>query len=245
MIDNFDQLLARCERAKQRRIIRLSFKIVGSILFVVAGISGYQMWLTSQAAPVAAETAAIVTKETTPQSSVPALNNQLKQTQNSVATPIAASITPVETKKVTITAPIPSASAVTAKSDSTISTAPATAVPVPAAAPTVKSDRLFEVNTQKADTPLEAYQNNPKYETALAVARDYYAKQNFTDAATWAKKANQMNREAEEAWLLYAKSYYAQGRKSEAIGVLELYLNYKDSKAASELMRTWKLNSTN
>jgi tetratricopeptide (TPR) repeat protein len=244
MIDNFDQLIARCERAKQRRIMRLSFKIVGSILFVVAGISGYQMWLTSQTTPPVTETADVVPKETTPLSSVPAINNQLKQTQNTVATPIAA-ITPAETKKVPIVVPIPSASAITTKSESTISTAPATAVPAPTATPTVKSDRLFEVNTQKADTPLEAYQNNPKYETALAVARDYYAKQNFTDAATWAKKANQMNREAEEAWLLYAKSYYAQGRKSEAIGVLELYLNYKDSKAASELMRTWKLNSTN
>jgi tetratricopeptide (TPR) repeat protein len=243
MIDNFDQLIARCERAKQRRIMRLSFKIVGSILFVVAGISGYQMWLASQTTPAATETATVVPKETIPLSSIPAVNNQLKQTQNTVATPIAA-ITPAETKKVPIAAPIPSASAITTKSESTISIAP-TAVPAPTAAPTVKSDRLFEVNTQKADTPLEAYQNNPKYETALAVARDYYAKQNFTDAATWAKKANQMNREAEEAWLLYAKSYYAQGRKSEAIGVLELYLNYKDSKAASELMRTWKLNSTN
>jgi len=56
----------------------------------------------------------------------------------------------------------------------------------------------------------------------------------------WAKKANQINREGEEAWLLYAKSYYAQGQKSEAMGVLELYMNYKDSKNATQLYNTWK-----
>ena len=67
-----------------------------------------------------------------------------------------------------------------------------------------------------------------------------YAKNRFSDAAVWAKKANQLNREAEEAWLLSAKAYYAQGRKKEAIGVLELYLNYKESRAATELLRTWK-----
>lgn len=87
---------------------------------------------------------------------------------------------------------------------------------------------------------MEAYQASPRYETALAVAREHYAQDNFAEAVIWAKKANQHNREAEEAWLLTARAYHAQGRKSEAIGVLELYLNYKESKAAIELLKTWK-----
>ncbi|MDD2782007.1 CDC27 family protein [Sulfuricurvum sp.] len=108
------------------------------------------------------------------------------------------------------------------------------------------SNRVFSVQTSAKSTTadfISAYRTNPKYETALIIARDFYTQENYVDAAIWAKKANQLNREVEEAWLLYAKSYYAQGRKDEAIKILELYLNYKDSKTASDLVRTWKLNS--
>lgn len=102
---------------------------------------------------------------------------------------------------------------------------------------------LFKVDTPSkpvSSNLVDAYAANPKYDTALAAARSFYAKGNYADAAVWAKKANQLNREGEDAWLLYAKSYFAQGRKNEAIGVLELYLNYKDSKSAGELLHTWK-----
>jgi hypothetical protein len=243
MIDNFDQLVLRCERARQRRILRLAFMIVGTILFVVSGVAGYQMWLESKSAVSPIESTAVVSEKITPIPSV-SVKKSPDAPKTSVPTAdkkTAKTDTPSKNKTEPTTsqsAPSTPSTVAPIKPDTATATASSTA-------PTTKSNRLFEVNTQSADTPLEAYQNNPKYETALAVARDYYTKQNFADAAIWAKKANQMNREAEDAWLLYAKSYYAQGRKSEAIGVLELYLNYKDSKAASELLRTWKLNSTN
>lgn len=242
MIDNFDQLVARCERARQRRIIRLSFMIVGTILFVIAGVSGYQMWFTSQTAqaPVEQTTAIAVQPSPTPPVVVPVKSIQPKKAEAPTVQKTAVKNTPADTKPEQKPAPSVSPTTTT-KPELTAPSVPEAAVSVPA----VKNNRLFEVNTQKADTPLEAYQNSPKYETSLEVARDYYAKKDYANAATWAKKANQMNREAEDAWLLYAKSYYAQGKKTEAIGVLELYLNYKDSKAASELLRTWKLNSTN
>lgn len=242
MIDNFDQLVMRCEKARQRRILRLSFMIVGSILFVIAGIGGYQMWSTSQNAPITVEKVAVAQEKNSTVHPVSSANTPVNKTYTPAApTKTETTIIPIAAKTAPTAAFVAStpATATIIKPDTAASTPPAVVAPI------AKNNRLFEVNTQTSDTPLEAYQNNPKYETALAVARDYYAKQNFADAATWAKKANQMNREAEEAWLLYAKSYYAQGRKSEAIGVLELYLNYKDSKAASELLRTWKLNTTN
>ena len=115
-------------------------------------------------------------------------------------------------------------------------------------APHNNTNSIFSVTSSpkvpSAD-PIGTFKQNPTYETAITIARDFYGKNNFVDAATWAKKANQINREQEEAWLLYAQSYWAQGRKKEAVGVLELYMNYKDSKAATELYRTWKSSSTN
>ncbi|MDD5159314.1 MAG: hypothetical protein PHI47_04635 [Sulfuricurvum sp.] len=241
MIDNFDQLVMRCEKARQRRILRLSFMIVGTLLFVIAGIAGFQMWINSASTPAVLEKI----PEVAAQAPAPAASEINRKITPSAATPVTA-------PKTTPTKVSPDPSVITPGVKPSVlapETPPSTVDKVPTittvAVQAPKSNRLFEVNTQNASTPVDAYQNNPKYETALAAARDFYAKENFIEAAIWAKKANQLNREAEEAWLLYAKSYYAQGRKSEAIGVLELYLNYKDSKAASELLRTWKLNSTN
>lgn len=241
MIDNFDQLVMRCEKARQRRILRLSFMIVGTLLFVIAGIAGFQMWRNSTSTSPSLDK----TPKTAVQAPVPAASEINRTSIPSSTPPVAVSnTTPVKVSPApsAITSIVKSAAPVTETPPSSVEKAPViTTTTIPAA----KNNRLFEVNTQNTSTPIETYQSNPKYETALSAARDFYAKENYVEAATWAKKANQLNREAEEAWLLYAKSYYAQGRKSEAIGVLELYLNYKDSKAASELLRTWKLNSSN
>jgi tetratricopeptide (TPR) repeat protein len=125
------------------------------------------------------------------------------------------------------------------------STPPTIQTPPP---PRSTTGAIFSVtNTPKVPdaNPIGTFKQNPTYGSAIVIARDYYGKNNFSEAAFWAKKANQLNREEEEAWLLYAKSYWAQGRKKEAVGVLELYMNYKDSKAASELYRTWKSSSSN
>lgn len=100
-------------------------------------------------------------------------------------------------------------------------------------------------SNQPYENPIITFQNNPTYETALTIARDYYTKQNFVDAVAWAKKANQLNRESEEAWLLYTKSYYALGQKNDAIGILQLYMNYRNSKTVSELLHTWKESTQN
>jgi len=123
---------------------------------------------------------------------------------------------------------------------------PITMPPLPvqsAVAKTVSVNRVLSVQPPIKNTTqdfINLYNTNPKYETALAVARSFYTKENFVNAASWAKKANQINREGEEAWLLYAKSTYAQGHTADAIAILELYLNYKDSKAATELIKTWR-----
>ncbi len=162
--------------------------------------------------------------------SIPALINDFKKAgfHNPLLLKYEATLLPITTKN--------SSQAI----DSSPALAPLQPAPLQSKAP---KNNLFDVNTQQIDfnvDPIVAYEKSPKYETALNIARNLYTKNNFAEAAVWAKKANQINREGEEAWLLYAKSYYAQGQKSEAMGVLELYMNYKDSKAATQLYNTWK-----
>lgn len=121
--------------------------------------------------------------------------------------------------------------------ESGIATAPQSTVN---SAPT-QNRSLFQVTSSSQEDLKEV----STYQAAIVKARDFYEKNSFAEAATWAKKANQLNREQEEAWLLYAKSYWAQGRKTEALRVLELYMNYKDSKAATQLYRTYKASIPN
>lgn len=239
MIDDFDLLVERCTLRRRKQMIRFSLCIVGTILLTLAAISGYTLWFSSGTSE------AVIEPSPKPQESMPAapLSAPLKESKTAE--------TQVPKKPILPVAPVASittekiVSAPPYEMQKVADKQPIAPLDVPSKS---QSSRFFEVNTEPKSSPadpISAYNANPKYETALAVARDFYTQKEFSEAAVWAKKANQMNRESEEAWLLYAKSYHAQGRKNEAIGVLELFLNYKDSKAASELLRTWKQTPSN
>lgn len=232
MIDNFDQLVQRCSARRRRRMIRLSLSIVATLLLLIAAAAGYTMWLDAQPRPAAVHPSPAAVQPAKPaESNGSAPSFPAEEVKVPVAPALLSSAKTAVAKKSPPPANIPDTPAARPE--------PAHAAdPVPSG-----NGELFEVSSSAKNTaedPLEAYRNRPGYDSAIAAARDMYAKGQFAEAAVWAKKANRFNREAEEAWLLSAKSYYAQGRKKEAMGVLELYLNYKDSRAATELLRTWK-----
>lgn len=217
MINDFDILQKKCKARAFKRILRIVLRILGSIVLLGLGAFGYYQWKISTQQPV-------ITKP-----SVKVIAPVQKEENTSIPSAVIpkvvkVAITPTPAPKAILPTPI------------TI-TAPIASKPSPA-----PTNRLLEVSNASSASmsPEQTYQRSPKFETALSIARDFYTKEDYAQAAIWAKKANQMNREAEEAWLLYARSYYAQGKKNEAIGVLELFLNYKDSKAANDLIKAWK-----
>ncbi len=218
MINDFDSLLAQCKARALKKTLRITLRILLSIVLIILGILGFHEWqIFTQKSTVIKPSYQIITPPSHEQ------NN----------TTITAVIAPAVVKSTTIPTP----------ATSNIAPAPISDVTPIAIKPTiVPNNRLLEVSNASSNplTPEQTYQHSPKFETALGIAHDFYLKEEYAQAAIWAKKANQMNREAEEAWLLYAKSYYAQGKKNEAISVLELYLNYKDSKVASDLIKTWR-----
>lgn len=244
MIDNFDRLVERCTAKRRRLMIRRSLLIVSSILFIISIIAGYSTWSSSSVVPIVPKQAI------TSPAKFPVDTPQEIPTETSNQQPI---ITPQQIPLKHNSDHInPSLSNRVSSPNISLNASTEPVSPLVSPKATIHnsdpSEPIFNVSSQPKTAPLDplsTFDKNPKYETAVAVARDYYGKNNFVEAAVWAKKANQMNREQEEAWLLYAQAYWAQGRKKEAIGVLELYMNYKDSKAASELYRTWKLSSPN
>ncbi|MDO9209016.1 MAG: tetratricopeptide repeat protein [Sulfuricurvum sp.] len=245
MIDNFDRLVERCTAKRRRLMIRRSLLIVSSILFIISIIAGYSTWSSSPVTPIIPQPAILSPVKLPVVTPQPTPTAETTDQQPIIAPQLIAS-------KHNSDRINPSLSDTTSSKNTPLKTSAEPVSPLVPPKATIHNDGpsepIFNVSTQPKTTsvdPLSAFDKNQKYETAVAVARDYYGKNNFVEAAVWAKKANQMNREQEEAWLLYAQAYWAQGRKKEAIGVLELYMNYKDSKAASELYRTWKLSSPN
>lgn len=108
-----------------------------------------------------------------------------------------------------------------------------------------KPTSLLSVSSQKNDinSLIKQYENFPQYKQALEIANHFYNKKQYEEASIWAKKANKINREKEEAWILYAKSEYSQNNKTAAINSLKLFLEYKNSQNASLLLSKWEKES--
>lgn len=235
MINDFDALEQRCRTRRNKRILKFSLMAAGSALLALTGWLGWMQFGALQYPSVSTPKPSQPVMKEKPSSTVP---TQTDETNLTAAAPSNTQTTPPVQKAL-----LPDSIAAS-KPVTQVQPAPATPQPVPAAVSALPAPKknLLEVTTSISDTEslLSTYERMPRYESALAVAKDFYAKGDYPNASVWAKKANHHNREAEEAWILSAKSNYAQGKKAEAIGVLELYLNYKDSKAANELLKTWK-----
>jgi len=93
------------------------------------------------------------------------------------------------------------------------------------------------------DKPLEdwidKYNQKKSYALAIYIAKQYYFDADYKQAGIWAKRANQLDRNKEEAWLLYAKSVYGLGNKEKAVRILKIYLQYKESSKADLLLSEW------
>lgn len=104
------------------------------------------------------------------------------------------------------------------------------------------SQQTLSVSTKKLisiDDLRRQYEKEPQYDLALKISQAYYDEKKFSKASTWAKKANMIDRERDEAWMMYAKSEYARGNKARAKDILSLYLANKPSKDIEMLLMTW------
>lgn len=83
------------------------------------------------------------------------------------------------------------------------------------------------------------YNSSPDYKLALDIANIYYDQKDFKNSSIWANKANGLDRQKEEPWILFAKSNYKLGKRKDAINSLKLFLDYKFSQRAKNLLDKW------
>ena len=76
----------------------------------------------------------------------------------------------------------------------------------------------------------EHFKNSKDPKDALDLARDYYSKKDYKNAAKWAFELNNLDKKNADGWLIFAKSKYNVGNKKDALKVLEAYLSQVSNK---------------
>jgi len=72
---------------------------------------------------------------------------------------------------------------------------------------------------------------------ALIIAKEYYGRGNYKEASRWALKANNIDKNNEESWIIFAKSAYKMGKKRTAMNALKIYYKKSRSQRALKLLR--------
>lgn len=103
-----------------------------------------------------------------------------------------------------------------------------------------KQTLFTNVNEEKPlESWIEKYNQKKSYALAIYIAKQYYFDSDYKNSGIWAKRANQLDRNKEEAWLFYAKSVYALGDVEKAKRILNIFLQYKESTKAELLLSEW------
>jgi len=71
---------------------------------------------------------------------------------------------------------------------------------------------------------------------ALFLAKFYYDKGIYSKSESWALEANKIDSNMDESWIIFAKSLSKQGKRAEALKVLQSYHDKSNSINAQKLM---------
>ncbi len=75
---------------------------------------------------------------------------------------------------------------------------------------------------------------------SLFLAKAYYLKGNYKKAEYWALQTNTVNPDIEESWLIFVKAKYKQGKRNEAIHILDTYIRKTQSPEGKTLLKKIK-----
>ena len=71
---------------------------------------------------------------------------------------------------------------------------------------------------------------------SLFLARQYYARKQYKKSYNYALITNQLDKEVEDSWLIFARSLVKLGKKEKAIKTLKEYIRYSNSTNAKLLL---------
>ena len=87
------------------------------------------------------------------------------------------------------------------------------------------------------------FEQNKNPREAILIAKAYYKAGNYVESEKWALIANNLDKNSEESWFLFAKSKVKLGKKREALKILLSYHKKTKSPEAKELIDMIQLRS--
>ena len=99
--------------------------------------------------------------------------------------------------------------------------------------PVIKEENLNIVDV------IQAFNKNPKYDTAILISKYFFNKKDYKNAKLWALKANNIDPSKPESWKIIAFILLKKNDKIKAREILKIYLNdYGDNEEINKLLRS-------
>lgn len=89
----------------------------------------------------------------------------------------------------------------------------------------INEENKIQITSISLDTILlkKAFYENPSYEKAVLMSKMYYENKAYKKAIFWALKANELDKNSQESWFLFARAKEALGESEQAQRVMELW----------------------
>jgi len=106
----------------------------------------------------------------------------------------------------------------------------------------IQKKQISTITIMKQDTTkdiqniLHRFQEERNPALSLFLAKKYYELGDYEKASNYALITNQLNKEIEDSWLIFAKSLVKRGKKEKAIQLLREYINKSHSTNAAILL---------
>ena len=104
-----------------------------------------------------------------------------------------------------------------------------------------EATNIIDPEAEHAKEVEERFKETQDVEDSLYLAKYYYKKGDYAKAESWAITTNNIDGDIEESWLIFAKARAKQGRRVDAIKVLQTYYDETKSKKAKELLDKLRL----
>jgi len=106
----------------------------------------------------------------------------------------------------------------------------------------IESKKIESKITEKEVTLndlIQKFNLNKSYDLALLIAKGFFKKKDLKNAKIWTIKANSMNPERVESWILFSDILLEKGEKEKAIEILKIYLDtYGNNKTIENKIRS-------
>ena len=106
----------------------------------------------------------------------------------------------------------------------------------------IQKKQISTITIMKQDTTkdiqniLHRFQEERNPALSLFLAKKYYELGDYKKASNYALITNQLNKEIEDSWLIFAKSLVKRGKREKAIQLLRKYINKSHSTNAAILL---------